>query len=323
MREPEMNERRAFWAGKGVVVTGGAGFIGSRVVAGLTKARGVNRSDITVPRSADCDLRDFGNCTRALKGANVVIHLAAVTGGIGFSRSFPASQYRDSSLIDMNVIEAARQGGVSKLVAIGNLFAYAADAPMPLKEETLFDGLPTDAHRGVGWLKRNLALLADLYFRQYRFPMVTVYSANAYGPGDSVDPAHAHVIPATIMKCLEAPAELVVWGDGTPTRDFLYVDDLAEGLIRAAERLEAPSSMNLGSGTEITVRRLVELVARFAGFKGKIVFDVTKSGGDARRCSSVDRARDLLDFKPAVPIEDGLEATVEWYRKALGSGSRG
>ena len=307
-----MTSDRTFWDGKKVLVTGGAGFIGSYVVENLTEKRGVPAERIVVPRSKDCDLRSFENCQRAVEGCQIVIHLAAVTGGIAFSRTHPASQYLDSTMIDMNVVEAARQAGVEKLVAIGNLFAYASDVPMPLVEERLFDGLPTDAHRGVGWLKRNLALIADLYYRQYQFPMVVVYSANAYGPRDSTDPAHSHVIPATIMKCFREQ-ELVVWGDGTPTRDFLFAEDIAEGLVLAAERLSPPNYVNLASGSEISVRELTELIARYSGFKGSITFDTTKSGGDARRCASIEKARQMMGFTSQVSIEEGLRRTVEWY----------
>ena len=182
------------------------------------------------------------------------------------------------------------QEGVEKLVAIGNLFAYATDAPVPLREESLFDGLPTDAHRGVGSMKRNLALLADLYYREYKFPMVVVYSANGYGPRDSLDLAHSHVIPCDDHEVFR-DKELVVWGDGSPTRDFLFAEDIAEGLILAAERLTPPNYVNIGSGTEISVRKLVELIARFSEFKGNIVFDTTKSGGMPGAAPALTRPR--------------------------------
>ena len=306
----------SFWQDKKVLVTGGAGFIGSYVVRNLIEKRGVKASNIMVPRSKDYDLRNFDNCARAVKGCQVVIHLAAVTGGIHFSRAFPARQYYDSSLIDMNMIEAACREGVEKFVAIGNLFAYAGDVPIPIKEEYLFNGLPTDAHRGVGWFKRNLALMADLYYRQYKMPMVVVYSANAYGPGDSLDRAHAHVIPATIMKCFR-DKELIVWGDGSPTRDFLFVEDIAEGLVLAAEKLEPPNYVNIGSGNEVSIKELVEYIVRFSEFKGNVEFDATKSGGDARRCTDINKALRMMNFKSQTTVENGLKKTVEWYRNKL------
>jgi GDP-L-fucose synthase len=305
-----------FWKDKRVLVTGGAGFIGSYLVEFLANRLAVDRSNIVVPRSRGCDLRQFGNARKVTQGCDIVFHLAAVTGGIAFSRAFPASQYRDSTLIDLNVVEAAREAGVRKLVGLGNLFAYASDVPVPIQEKDLFNGLPTDAHRGVGWMKRNLALLADLYYREYQFPMVVVYSANAYGPRDSLDPKHAHVIPSTIMKCLRHE-DFTVWGDGTPTRDFLYAEDVARGLAVAAERLEPPNYVNLGSGCEVSVRELVELVADLTRFRGKISYDPSKGGGDARRCTSVEKARTLLGFEPSWDLHQGMDLTVQWYTREI------
>lgn len=309
-------EDNNFWRDKTVLITGGAGFIGSYVVRNLVEKRSVSKKNIVIPRSKDCDLRDFQNCSRIVKGCQIVIHLAAVTGGIHFSRTYPAKQYYDSSFIDMNMVEAACRGGVEKFVALGNLFAYAGDVPIPIREEYLFNGLPTDAHRGVGWFKRNLALLADLYYRQYKMPMVVVYSANAYGPGDTLDREHAHVIPATIMKCFYE-RELIVWGDGSPTRDFLYVEDIAEGLVLAAEKLAPPNYVNIGSGSEISIRDLVHYITKYSDFKGKVEFDATKSGGDARRCTSSVKAERMMGFRPTVVMEEGIKKTVEWYKAKL------
>lgn len=305
-----------FWQNKKILVTGGAGFIGSAVVNKLKNSRNVDSNQIVIPRSKSTDLRILENCARAVSGCDVVIHLAAVTGGIGFSRKYPAQQYYDSTLIDLNMIEASKNSKVEKFVAIGNLFAYAADAAMPLKEEDLFNGLPTDAHRGVGWFKRNLALLADLYFRQYGFPMVVVYSANAYGPNDSLDPSHAHVIPSTIMKCFR-DKELVVWGDGSPTRDFLFVDDIAEGLLLAAEKLTGSQYVNIGSGKEISVKSIIESIVKHSGFSGKVSYDISKGGGDTRRFAGTKNAENLLGFTAKIDFEKGIQKTVEWYKKAL------
>lgn len=308
------------WAGKRVTVTGGDGFIGRAVVRELCR-RGVPGDAIVVPVARHLDLRQADACREAVTGSDVVIHLAARTGGIGFSRSQPATQYYESTLVDLNVVNEARKAGVGKLVAIGNLFAYAADAAMPLRESQLFEGLPTDAHRGVGWMKRNLALLADLYFREFGFRMVTVYSANAYGPGDSTDRAHAHVIPSIIMKCL-FDDELVVWGDGSPTRDFLFVSDVARALVLAAERLEAPGFVNVGSGTEVSMRELVDTIVEATGFEGPVRYDPSRSGGDARRVADPARAREILGFAPEVSLAQGLRETVAWYRETLGAANR-
>jgi GDP-L-fucose synthase len=307
-----MNANNDFWRNKRILVTGGTGFIGSYVVEHLVNVKGVAPEDIVMPHSKGCDLRDFDDCKQAVKGCQIVIHLAAITGGISYSRQFPASQYYASTLMDMNMVEAACQEGVEKFLAIGNVFAYAPDAPMPLNEKDLFNGLPTDAHRGVGSMKRNLALLADLYHREHEFPMIVVFSANAYGPRDSFDPMHSHVIPATIMKCYK-DEDLIVWGDGSPTRDFLYVEDIAEGLALAVEKLPSGEYINLGSGEEISIGDLVKKIAFQTGFSRNIKFDLSKVGGDARRCVDIEKAHRLIGFAPNISMDEGLKRTVRWY----------
>jgi len=306
-----------FYAARPIVVTGGAGFIGSALVDHLVQTRGVRPSDIRVPRSAELDLRRFENAERALQGAEIVFHLAAPTGGIAYSRSHPASQYGSCSLIDVNVLEAARLAGVSKVILLGNLLAYPAAAPSPLREESLHDGRIADTHLGIGLAKRNLVLLAEMYHREYGMEAVSVLSANAYWPRDRFDVTISHVIPATIMKCFDDSAELVVWGDGTPTRDFLYVEDIAEGLALAGEHLTGHEFVNLASGREVSIRELVYTIADLCGYKGNIRFDATKAGGDPRRSASTDRATRLLQFAPRYTFEEGLRRTVDWYRSEV------
>jgi GDP-L-fucose synthase len=302
----------SFWQNKRILVTGGAGFIGSFVVDALVQ-RGVRREDIVIPRSRDCDLRVLESCRKAADGCQIVLHLAAETGGIAFSRSHPATQYYNCSLINLHMMEAARLAGVQKFVFLGNLLAYPAAALSPLQEADLHNGKIAETHLGVGLSKRDLVLLAEMYHRQFGMNVVGVLAANAYGPRDRFDPAHSHVIPATIAKCFQR-RELVVWGDGTPTRDFLYVEDLADGLLLAAERLEAPQFVNLASGTEISIRELVSLIARLTAFSGRIVFDISKGGGDPRRVASVSKAQQLIGFKPRYSFEEGLQRTIEWYK---------
>lgn len=308
--------QHASWSDARVLVTGGAGFIGASVVRAL-RQRGVRDEHIVIPRSRTCDLRVLDHCRRAVAGCHIVFHLAAPTGGIAFSRTHAASQYRDCSLINLHVLEAAREAGVRRFVGLGNLLAYPANAPCPLREEMLHEGRIADTHLGVGLAKRDLVLLAEMYHSEFGLNAINVLSANAYGPCDRFDSPDSHVIPATIVKCLRQ-RELVVWGDGSPTRDFLFVDDVAEGVVRAAEVLEPPSVVNIASGREVSISELVRLIATLTGFRGQVTFDATKGGGDPRRVASVDRARRLLRFDPRVPLEEGLKRTIDWYRRQTG-----
>jgi GDP-L-fucose synthase len=228
----------------------------------------------------------------------------------------PASQYRDCSLINCNMLEAAREAGVRRFVALGNLLAYPANAASPLRESTLHDGPVADTHLGIGTAKRDLVTLAEMYHREFGFGAVTVLSANAYGPGEDFHSPHAHVIPATIAKCLR-DEEVVIWGDGSPTRDFLYVDDVAEGLLTAVERLEPPAFLNLGSGIETSISDLVRMIVRLTGFRGPVSFDASMGAGDPRRVASTERSTRLLGFVPQVSLEEGLQRTIAWYREQL------
>ena len=314
MADPPMQD---YWQGKRTLVTGGAGFIGSCVVAAL-RQRGVADADIVVPRSSSCDLRLPENCRAAVRDCEVVIHLAAPTGGIAFSRAHPASQFRDCMLINLHLLEAARDAGVEKFVALGNLLAYPATAPAPLREETVHDGAVAATHMGIGQAKRDMLNLAEMYRLEYGLNVVNVLAANAYGPRDHFDGATSHVIPATIVKCFR-DEDLVVWGDGSPTRDFLFVDDVAEGLLLAGERLTPPGFVNLASGTEISIGDLVKLIAKLCGFKHRIVFDASQGGGDPRRVASTSRSDELLAFSPRVPIDEGLRRTIDWYQQTAGA----
>lgn len=304
----------SLYHGKRILVTGGGGFIGTALVEALVKTRGVDRADLVVPRSQGCDLRIFENAQRAVEGCQVVFHLAARTGGIAYSRSHPASQYSDCALMNLQVFEAARLAGVKTLVAIGNLLAYPESAPVPLREEEIYNGKIAPTHLGIGASKRGLVDLAEMYHQEYGMNVSVVLSANTYGPGDRFDPAISHVIPATIMKCCQETNELAVWGDGTPTRDFLYVEDVAEGLLLAAEKLQGFQVVNIASGQEISIGELVRLIARLAGFGGQIRFNPSHGGGDPKRGASTERAKRLMGFAPRVALEEGLRRTIEWYK---------
>jgi GDP-L-fucose synthase len=304
---------RDFWRGKRVLVTGGAGFVGSHVVERLVSTRGVSERDIVVPRSRECDLRLLDHCLKAVREVEVVLHLAADVGGMGYSRSHPAVQYYNSTLIDLQVMEAARRAGVPRMVAVSSSTGYPSQAPSPLREEDLFAGLPYEAHLGYGYSRRSLVVQAQVFHRQYGLDVAVVVANNAYGPRDNFDPATSHVIPATIRKCLEDD-RLVVWGDGTAIRDFLYVEDLAEGTLLAAERLRAPEYVNLASGVETSIRELVQAIVEVTDFRGEVVFDTSKPGGETRRVVSIEKARALLGFEPRWSPREGLARTVAWYR---------
>lgn len=314
---PELRgmESNRFWQGRRVLVTGGAGFVGTGVVAALLR-RGVPESHIVVPRSGDCDLRVEENCRKAVRDCDFVINLAAPTGGIAYARTHPASQYRDCMLICIHMLEAAREAGVEKFITLGNLLAYPAAAESPLREASLHDGPVAATHAGIGLAKRDMVALGEMYFGQYGMDVISVLAANAYGPGDRFEAAHSHVIPATIAKCFR-DEDLHVWGDGSATRDFLFVDDIAEGLLLAAERLPPGALVNLASGSEVSIGDLVRLIARLTGFRQRIVFDASKGGGDPRRVADTRAARELIGFAPKTSLEDGLYATIEWFRRTV------
>lgn len=304
------------WESHSVVVTGGNGFLGRAVVARL-QAKGYE--NIFVPRSREYDLRHESDIRRLYESARptLVIHLAAVVGGIGANRENPGKFFYDNAIMGIQMMEFARQFGVKKFVAVGTICAYPKFTPAPFKEDDLWNGYPEETNAPYGLAKKMLLVQAQAYRAQYGLNAIYLLPVNLYGPGDNFDPSSSHVVPALIRKCLEArdmgSPEIVVWGDGTATREFLYVDDAAEAILLAADGYNDGEPVNIGSGFEISIRELVEMIVRLTGFHGRIVWDATKPNGQPRRLLNVSRA-ERFGFRAKTRFEDGLRATIEWYQ---------
>lgn len=305
-----------FWAGKRFVVTGGAGFLGSYVVKALRR-RGAEQ--VFVPRSAEYDLRQREAVLALLSDArpHVIIHLAAVVGGIGANREHPAEFFYDNLIMGAQLMHEAWRAGVEKFVSIGTVCAYPKFTSVPFKEDNLWDGYPEETNAPYGLAKKMLLVQGQAYRQQYGFNAIYLLPTNLYGPGDNFDPSSSHVIPALIRKCVEArergDRQIVAWGTGSPTREFLYVEDAAEGIALATEHYNKPDPVNLGSGMEISIRDLTELIARLTGFTGQIVWDTSKPDGQPRRMLDTSRAYEEFGFKASTPFEEGLRRTVAWY----------
>ena len=304
------------WPSTRVVVTGGAGFLGAVVVRRL-RERGCR--DVFVPRSKECDLRDRDAIVRLFEETrpHLVLHLAAVVGGIGANRASPGRFFYDNAIMGIQLMEYARQFGVAKFVAVGTICAYPKFTPTPFREDDLWNGYPEETNAPYGLAKKMLLVQAQAYREQYGFNAIYPMLVNLYGPNDNFDLETSHVIPALIRKCVEAKEsgrrEIVLWGDGSPTREFLHVEDAAEGLLLAAERYDGSEPVNLGSGEEIAIRDLARIIAAEVGFDGEIVWDATKPNGQMRRCLDVERARDSWASVRRIPLRDGLAETVAWF----------
>ena len=314
-----------FWKDKKVVVTGGAGFLGSFVIAKLKEC---GATDIYIPTIEEYDLTKRDDIRRLydLTLANgfdaskmVIIHLAAHVGGIGANREHPAEFFYDNLMMGVELMHQAWQRGVGKFVAIGTVCAYPKFTPVPFKEDDLWLGYPEETNAPYGLAKKMLLVQAQAYRQQYGFNAIYLLPVNLYGPRDNFNPASSHVIPALIRKAAEAQEksekEMVVWGDGSPTREFLYVEDAANGIVTAAEKYNGADPVNLGSGYEISIKDLAEMVCRMTGFQGKLIWDTTKPNGQPRRGLDVSRAKATFGWSAQVPFEEGMRRTIEWFKQ--------
>jgi len=309
--------------GKRIIVTGGAGFLGSVVVKKL-KERGIAEQDIFVPRSNEYNLVNREHVVRLFEDfpADIVIHLAAKVGGIGYNRENPATLFYDNLMIGTQLMDEARLRNVEKFVAVGTICAYPKFTPVPFNEDELWNGYPEETNAPYGLAKKMLLVQAQAYRQQYGFNAIYLLPVNLYGPGDNFNPESSHVIPALIKKFVEArdanAEEVEVWGDGSASREFLYVDDAAEAIVLATERYNGPEPVNLGAGKEITIKELAETIKRETGFAGKLVWDTTKPNGQPRRCLDVSRAKQLFGFAAKMTFDEGLKRTIRWYEQEGG-----
>lgn len=309
---------KSFLKNKKILVTGGAGFLGKHVVNLLFKKK---PKEVFVPRSKEYDLRNQEDCKKVVQGMDVVIHLAANGGGIGYNRENPGTLCYDNLVMGAHIIEEARRAGVQKFVGLGTICQYPKHTPVPFKEEDLWNGYPEETNAPYGLAKKMLLVLSQAYWSQYGFNAIHLMPVNLYGPGDNFDPQSSHVIPALIKKFVDARERgdefVIVWGTGKPTREFLYVEDAARAIVLAAEKYNKPAPVNLGAAFEISIKDLVNLIKKLTEFKGKIVWDKTKPDGQPRRKLNTSRAEREFGFRSKVSFEEGLRKTIDWYTNTI------
>jgi len=305
-----------FWDNKQILLTGGAGFLGSHIVEQLAE-RGVQKDQLDIPRSRDLDLRTWENCVKSVKDKDIVIHLAAKVGGIGFNQNYPGELFYDNAIMGIQLIEAARQEGVEKCVILGTVCAYPKFTPVPFSEDELWNGYPEETNAPYGLAKKMLLVQSQAYRQQYGFNSIYLLPVNLYGPGDNFNPESSHVIPALIKKFVEAVQEkkpsVEVWGTGSASREFLYVEDAARAIVLATERYNKSEPVNLGAGKEITIRDLVTIIREQTGFTGEIHWDMSRPDGQPRRCLVTSRAEKEFGFVAQVLFDEGLKRTINWY----------
>jgi GDP-L-fucose synthase len=307
----------SFWETRRLCVTGGAGFLGSYVVSRLKEA---GCQSVFIPRSAEFDLRERAAIKRMYDAArpDIVIHLAAVVGGIGANQENPGRYFYDNLMMGVQLMDEGHVRGIEKFVALGTICSYPKHTPVPFREENLWDGYPEETNAPYGLAKKMMLVQSQAYRQQYGFNSIFLLPVNLYGPRDNFDPRSSHVIPALIRKCVEArergESQIEVWGTGAATREFLYADDCARAILLAAEHYNSSEPVNIGAGFEISIKNLVQLVCELTGFRGELVWDKTKPDGQPRRCLDTTRAREAFGFVAQVGFEDGLRQTIDWYR---------
>lgn len=303
---------------KNILVTGGSGFLGKQVVHQLCQA-GASKDRISIPRSRELDLCKWENCQQAVQQQDVVVHLAAHVGGIGLNREKPAELFYDNLMMGTQLIHAAYQGGVEKFVCVGTICAYPKFTPVPFKEDDLWNGYPEETNAPYGIAKKALLVQLEAYRQQYGFNGIYLLPVNLYGPEDNFDTRSSHVIPALIRKVHEAQQrgdqELPAWGDGSPTREFLYSTDAARGIVMATQHYDEAAPVNLGTNQEIKIKDLVETICELMGYEGEIVWQTDQPNGQPRRCLDTQRAKEKFGFVAATEFRQGLKNTIEWYRQ--------
>jgi GDP-L-fucose synthase len=303
------------WSKKKILVTGGNGFLGSYVVNELQKK---NASNLIIPSSKEFDLRLSHNCKKVVQDVDIVFHLAANVGGIGLNQEKPGELFYDNLMMGTQLMHEAKEAGVKKFIALGTICSYPKFTPAPFSEESIWDGYPEETNAPYGLAKKMLLVQSQAYRQQYDFHSIVAIPTNLYGPNDNFNPSSSHVIPALILKIHNAiknnQNQIDVWGDGSATRDFLYVDDAAKGILLAAEKYDETEPLNLGSGEEISIKALTSLITEIMDFKGKINWDTSKPNGQPRRCVSYKKAFEKIGFKPEVNLKKGLTMTVDWFR---------
>lgn len=308
----------SYFVNKKILLTGGAGFVGSHVLKELIN-QGADKKNIFIPRSRENDLRTVDECLKKTKGINIVIHLAGHVGGIGYNRDNPGFLFYDNMAMGVNLIEASRINKVKKFVQIGTICSYPKFTPVPFREEDLWNGYPEETNAPYGLAKKALLVMIQAYRQQYNFPGIYLLPVNMYGPGDNFNPKSSHVIAALIKKMYDAKKqhkkEIIVWGDGSATREFFYVEDAARAIVDATAKYEKSEPVNIGAGFEISIKELVDKLVKLMEFKGKIIWDKTKPNGQPRRCLDTTKAEKEFGFKATTQFDEGLKKTVEWYYK--------